>query len=193
MIEENLIQIFDKKEFRNWLDKNHDKETKIGLILHKKHTGKGSPSHKELMFEAICYGWIDTTIRGLDEDKFIRFFSRRNKNSSWSYNTLGYAKQLIKEKRMTPHGLKFYKEGLKKKPHDYGIPKNPDIPEELKKELEKNKNKKLKNLFEELAPSMKRAHYRWIIRAKQKETKTKRINFILNSLGKKDEKWMKNV
>ena len=76
------------------------------------------------MEEAICFGWIDTTIKRLDEDTYLRHFSRRNKNSKWSDNTLGYAKQLIKEKKMTPIGLEFYKEGLKKPTHDHGIPKN---------------------------------------------------------------------
>ncbi len=180
MSDENLIEVFDKEDFRKWLDKNHDKYKEIGLVLHKKHTGKGSPSHKELMFEAICYGWIDTTIKSLDENRFIRYFSRRSKNSSWSYNTLSYAKQLIKEGRMKLSGMKFYKEGLKKKPLDFGIPKNPDMPEELEKEL----NKKLisKRNFEKLSPSVKRTYYRWIIRAKLPETRKKRIKLIIENM-----------
>jgi len=108
------IEIFDKKEFRSWLLKNHIKEKKVELIINKKHTKKASPSHKELLEEALCFGWIDTTIKRLDEDKFIRTFVKRNKNSKWSENTLSYAKKLIKEKRMTSSGLIFYKEGLRK-------------------------------------------------------------------------------
>lgn len=107
-------EIFNKKEFRDWLLKNHNKECKVELIMHKKHTKKGSPSHRELLEEAICFGWVDTTIKRLDEDRFIRTFIKRNKNSRWSENTLKYAKELIKEKRMTPSGLSFYKEGLRK-------------------------------------------------------------------------------
>ncbi len=52
------ITVFSRQEFREWLAKNHDKEEKISVILHKKHTGKSSPSHRELIEEAICYGWI---------------------------------------------------------------------------------------------------------------------------------------
>ncbi len=108
------IEIFDKAEFRDWLLSNHDKEKRVELVVHKKHTKKPSPSHRELLEEALCFGWIDTTINRLDEDKFIRTFVRRNKNSRWSENTLSYARKLIKEKRMTPSGLIFYKEGLRK-------------------------------------------------------------------------------
>lgn len=178
-----LIEIFDKKDFRTWLKKHHDKESKVGLILHKKHTGKESPSHKELMFEAICFGWIDTTVKRLDENKYIRYFSRRNKNSTWSYNTLSYGEQLIKEKRMTRHGLKFYEEGKKKKPHDFGIPKNPEIPEELKNIFEKDK--KIKEKFDKISPSQRKVYLKWILRAKLPETKNKRIKNLIENISKK--------
>jgi uncharacterized protein YdeI (YjbR/CyaY-like superfamily) len=182
------LTILDKKEFRNWLSENHDKEKKVGLIIHKKHTGKPSPHHKELMEEAICFGWIDTTLKRLDNDKYIRYFCRRSKNSSWSYNTLSYAKQLIKEKRMTPAGLVFYKLGLKKKPHDFGIPKNPDVPSEMKDVF--NKNKKAKEAFENLAPSTKKNYLRWIVRAKLPETRIKRINSVIKIAAKSEKPWL---
>jgi uncharacterized protein YdeI (YjbR/CyaY-like superfamily) len=178
-----LLEIYNKNEFRKWLSLNHNKEKKVGLIIHKKHTGKKSPSHLELMEEAICYGWIDTTLNRVDDNKYIRHFSRRNKNSKWSYNTLSYAKRLIKEKRMTPSGLKFYKEGLKKKPHDYDLEKNPDVPADLRKVLDKSK--KARENFTKMAPSYRRTYLRWLLRAKREETRKKRINIILNNLKNK--------
>ena len=173
----------DRNDFRKWLEKNHDKEKKVAVILHKKHTGKTSPSHRELMEEAICFGWIDTTIKKIDENKYLRYFAKRNKNSKWSDNTLSYAKDLIKRKKMTKVGIEFYKEGLKKPTHDHGIPKNPDMPQELKKALEKN-NKAMEN-FSKFSPSVKRTFYRWILRAKMPETKDKRIKQIISLASKK--------
>lgn len=183
MSSEITFPVFIPNDFRKWLEKNHDKHTKVGLIVHKKHTGKKSPSHRELMEEAICFGWIDTIVKTIDENTYMRFFSRRNKNSKWSYNTLSYAKDLIKRKKMTPIGLQFYKEGLKKKPHDFGIPLNPEIPEEMKKIFAGNK--KVKEQFEKLSPSVRRTYLRWIFRAKQKETKLKRINLVVKNMVKK--------
>ena len=84
MEEVKLIEVYSQKDFRNWLIKNHDKEKRVKLILHKKHTGKGSPNAMELMKEAICFGWIDTTVNRLDEDRYIRTFVKRNKNSRWT-------------------------------------------------------------------------------------------------------------
>jgi uncharacterized protein YdeI (YjbR/CyaY-like superfamily) len=173
------IIVFKKEDFRKWLAKNHDKESKVSVILHKKHTGKESPSHRELMDEAICFGWIDTTINRLDEERYIRNFSKRTKNSKWSDNTISYGKELIKQGRMTSAGLKFYEEGLRKPTHDAGIPKNPTMPEELRNALDKNPE--AKENFNNFAPSIKKMHYRWILRGKREETRAKRINFIVES------------
>ena len=188
-MKDEFVGIFHRNEFRKWLAKNHDKKKKVGLILHKKHTGKNSPSHRELMEEAICFGWIDTTVRRLDSDRYVRFFSKRNKNSMWSYNTLGYAKDLVKKKMMTPHGMKFYREGLKKLPHDHGLPKNPSIPIGLKKALAKSKT--ARKSFDSLPNSMKRTYLRWIFRAKMQDTKNKRIDFVVKNMSK--GKWTKRT
>jgi uncharacterized protein YdeI (YjbR/CyaY-like superfamily) len=180
------ITVFNRDDFRKWLVRNHDKENKVSVIVYKKHTGKPFPSHKELMEEAICFGWIDTIIRKLDENRYIRTFSRRNKNSKWSNNTIKYAKDLIKRGKMTPEGLKFYKEGLKKPTHDFGIPKNPDMPVELKQALDKDK--KAKDNFENFSASVKKMFYRWILKGKRDETRAKRIKLIVEKarIGRKD-------
>ena len=180
------ILAFNKEDFRKWLIKNHDKESKVSIIIHKKHTGKESPSHRELMEEAICFGWIDTTINRLDEERYIRNFSKRNKNSKWSDNTIRYGGELVKQGRMTPAGLKFYEEGLRKPTHDAGISRNPSMPEELRKALDKNL--KAKENFDNFPPSIKKMHYRWILRGKREETRAKRINFIVDSaeMGKRN-------
>lgn len=183
---EKFIDVFQLEDFTRWLERNHGKEKKIGLILHKKHTGKPSVSHKELMREAICFGWIDTTIRKMDEDRFIRFFQKRSKNSKWSYNTLRYGKELVKEKRMRPAGLAFYREGLKKLPHDHGIPNNPRTPKDLKEELKKDKEAE-KN-FRGIAKSARKTYLRWLFRAKLPETRKKRISTIVNRMSQGDRK-----
>jgi len=186
MMLKDTITVFERKDFRKWLIKNHNKDGKVSVIVYKKHTGKPAPSHRELMEEAICFGWIDTTIKRIDEERYERNFTRRNKNSKWSDNTLGYAKGLIKQGKMTTQGLKFYKEGLKKPTHDYGIPKNPDMPAELKSALDKDKN--ARENFKNFSASAKRMIYRWILRGKREETRAKRIGIIVEGakIGKND-------
>jgi uncharacterized protein YdeI (YjbR/CyaY-like superfamily) len=180
------ITRFTRNDFRKWLVKNHNKENKVSVILYKKHTGISAPSHRELIEEAICFGWIDTTVRKLDEKRYVRSFTKRNKNSKWSDNTIQYGKNLIKQGKMTPIGLKFYKEGLKKPTHDAGIPKDPDIPDELKLALDKDK--KTREKFNKFSPSIKRMFYRWILGGKLEKTRAKRIKLIVEraKVGRKD-------
>lgn len=179
------VVVYRKEDFRKWLARHHDREHKVAVILYKKHTGKKASSHRELIEEAIAYGWIDTTVKTLDEDRYIRTFSRRNKNSTWSDNTLRYARQLIKEGRMTPAGMEFYTLGKAKPTLDAGIPKNPAMPSELKAVLAKDT--KAKALFAGLSPSVKKMLYRWLLSGKRPETREKRIGRILDSVktGKK--------
>lgn len=180
------VEIFNREEFRKWLQVNHKKEQKVAVILHKKHTSKKAPTHRELIEEAICFGWIDTTLKRLDENRYIRNFSKRNEKSRWSNNTIKYASELVKQKKMSSFGLKKYQEGLRRPAYDFGIPKYPSMPEELKKALDKNK--KGKENFEKYAPSFKRMLYRQILLGKTKETRLKRVKKIVefSKLGKKD-------
>jgi uncharacterized protein YdeI (YjbR/CyaY-like superfamily) len=178
------VIVFKLSDFTKWLEKNHIKESKVSVIRYKKHTGKSSPSSQELMHEAICYGWIDTTAHRVDQDKYKVIYSKRTKNSRWSNNTIEYAKKLIRDKRMKKQGLEFYLQGLRKPTHDFGIPANPDMPKELKIELNKAENKQL-NLpkkFDLICASKKKMYYRSILRAKLSETKKKRINEIIEML-----------
>lgn len=179
------ITVKNHHDFRKWLQKHHKTERKVAVIVHKRHTNTPAPTHRELIEEAICFGWIDTTIKRLDDDRYIRNFSRRTENSKWSNNTLRYARQLIKEKRMTKEGMKLYKQGLKKPTHDEGIPKNPRIPAQLKTALQKDP--KAKNQFQAYPPSTKRMMYRWILRAKLPQTRQRRIAQIIAKARKGDK------
>jgi len=177
---------FPKRDaWRDWLEKNHLSEKKVAVIVYKKHTGKPSLNQKELMEEAICFGWIDTTIKKLDHEKYLRYFVRRSNKGKWSKNTLGYARDLIKKGKMSSEGIKRYKEGLKRRPHDEGIPKNPRVPQYLREEIEKDMG--AKENFMKIAPSYKRMLLRWLLRAKLQETKERRMKIIIQSLKNKEK------
>ena len=168
-----------RKAWRAWLKKNHKKEKLIWLIHHKRHTGKHFISHRESFEEAICFGWIDTIVKSIDENTFARCFVRRTDKSRWSDNTLAYAKKMIKEKKMTSAGLKRYKEGRKRPSLDLGIPKNPEPQQDLLEALQK---KNILERFHAFAPSYKRYYIRWIERAKRPETRQKRITLVVEQI-----------
>lgn len=167
-------------DWRKWLSKNHIKKDKIILVKYKKHTGKPIIHNHDSMKEAICFGWIDTTARRIDEDKYGITYVKRSKNSKWSKNTLSYGKELLNKGLMSPFGIKMYKEGLAKKPHDEGIPDNPRVPSYLMQEIKKDSV--VNQNFKKIAPSYRRTLLRWLLKAKLEETKNKRLKTIIQSL-----------
>jgi len=167
-----------RADWRKWLTNNSD-ETRVRVIRYKKHTGKSSPIYQDLLDEAICFGWIDTTVRRLDDERYTTDFMKRTKKSTWSNNTQKYARRLIEEGLMTAAGLSSYEAGLKKPTHDLNRKKNPETPKELLEEL--NKNKKALTNFNNFAPSYKRQYIYWIDRAKLPETKRKRVKHIFQN------------
>lgn len=185
------ITAYSRNDFRKWLKKFHKKEKRVTVIVHKKHTGHAAPTHRELIEEAICFGWIDTTIKRLDEDKFLRRFAKRTPKSKWSDNTLKYAKELLKAGKMAPEGIHYYKLGLAQPTHDHGIPKNPEMPIELKRALAKNKKAQVN--FATFPPSTKRTFYRWILKGKLPETRKKRVQEIVQSALKRNKNFLRPV
>ena len=74
----------DRHEWRNWLEINFEKKDEIWLEYPKKETGKKRISYNDAVEEALCFGWIDSTVRSLDKETTIQRFSKRRKNSTYS-------------------------------------------------------------------------------------------------------------
>lgn len=96
----------DRKEWREWLSKNHDKEKEIWLIYYKKASGKKSISYNDAVEEALCFGWIDSIEKSLDSERFAGRFTPRKPNSNWSKSNRERVKRLIREGKMTEAGLR---------------------------------------------------------------------------------------
>ena len=165
-----------KKEWRDWLRRNHKKESKVYLIKYKKHTGKPTLNNNETMQEAICFGWIDTTIKRIDEDRYQQCFVKRKRYSRWSNNTLRYAREQIAKRRMSKFGLEMYNLGKEKPTIDHNFPKNPKIPDDLKKALT---GKALEN-FNKFAPSHRKIFIYQVMKSKRPETRKKWIDWVVN-------------
>lgn len=166
----------NRDDWRAWLDKNHLAEKEVWLIYYKRHTGKPRIPYDDAVEEALCFGWIDSTIRRLDDEKYAQKFTPRNLKSNWSELNRKRARKMIKEGKMTKAGLAKFKqagEQKNKQVEDKPINKKAVIPIDLKKALSVNK-KALEN-FGNFAPSYKRLYIRWILNAKRPETRAKRI------------------
>ncbi len=96
----------DAASFYAWLGKNHDKAAEIWIKIHKVNSGLKSITQKEAIDVVLCWGWIDGMSKGFDEKSYLQRFRPRGRKSTWSAINVGNVARLIKEGRMTEHGLK---------------------------------------------------------------------------------------
>lgn len=99
------LHVTNRNEWRSWLAKNHDKEKEIWLVYYRKTSGKPRISYNDAVEEALCYGWIDSIQKGIDEDRFAQRFTPRRSKSLLSEMNKERIRMLIKEGKMTIAGL----------------------------------------------------------------------------------------
>jgi len=108
-IKVNRDRVRESKEaegFYQWLSKHHDVEAEIWIKIHKLASGLKSITPKEAIDVALCWGWIDAVRKGFDERSYLQRYTPRGKKSIWSQINVANVARLIKEGRMTEHGLK---------------------------------------------------------------------------------------
>ncbi len=170
-------------EWRNWLSENHDKEQSIWVICYKKNSDKPSLAWSDLVDEALCFGWIDSTRRAIDDEKFKQYFSKRKPNGTWSKINKEKVEQLIKDGRMTQAGLELIR--IAKGNGSWNILDEVEaliLPPDLETAFLKNNN--AKDFYEGLSKSIKKQILAWLVFAKREETRTKRIEAIIDSTSK---------
>jgi uncharacterized protein YdeI (YjbR/CyaY-like superfamily) len=159
----------------------------VWLIFYKKETSKPTIGYEDAVEEALCFGWIDSIIKKIDDERYARKFTPRKKKSKWSGLNKKRANKMIKEGRMTDVGLAKIQTAKKTGlwDQDAGPQISFDVPPEFAKALAQNK--KAKENFDNLAPSYRKQYIGWIAVAKRAETKKRRIeeSLILLEKGKK--------
>lgn len=151
-------------------------------MFHKHHTGQPSIAYEDAVNEALCFGWIDSLIKRVDDARYARKFTPRKPGSRWSTaNRKRYAR-LRASGRLTPAGLTLAPTG---RSGDAPRPSVAKMPPYIQQAL--NSHPAARNYFESLAPSYRRMYIGWIDSAKQQETKTRRLQEAIGLLaaGKK--------
>lgn len=92
--------------FYAWLSKHHDQETELWIKIHKTGSGLPSITPKEAIDVVLCWGWIDAIRKSLDETSYLQRYTPRTKTSIWSKINVDNVARLVREGRMTEHGLK---------------------------------------------------------------------------------------
>jgi uncharacterized protein YdeI (YjbR/CyaY-like superfamily) len=179
--ESMTLEVRNRQQWRTWLRKHHASSPGVWLLFYKDRTGVKSIPYEDSVREALCFGWIDSLIKRLDDDRYARKFTPRQPSSKWS---------AINRKRwveLKAAGL-LTSTGLAAAPTDntYApLPAIPDLPAYIANALKANA--KAWDFFCKLAPTYRRHFVVWIHSAKRPETREKRIreSTALLAAGKK--------
>lgn len=99
------LYVSSRKAWRSWLKKHHKTKKEIWLVYYSKASGKKRIPYNDAVEEALCFGWIDSTVKKIDGESFAQRFSPRNPKSSWSEMNKERARRLIAAGKMTKAGL----------------------------------------------------------------------------------------
>lgn len=161
-------------EWREWLAENHNKRGGIWFIYFKKQTGKPRVSYDEAVEEALCFGWIDSVPRKLDDERSKLLFTPRKPRSVWSKPNKERIEKLIVGGAMTEIGLEKIEAAKANGSWDaLNASDNLEISEDLLREFEAN-NAAFEN-FDKFTDSVKKSILSWIYAAKTDATRARRI------------------
>src|SRR5438309_6482273 len=111
------LYVTNRDDWRAWLEEHHATEPEVWLIFYRKASGRPRIPYDEAVEEALCFGWIDSLVKRIDDDKFAQKFTPRRDRSKWSALNIRRVRNLIEEGRMTEAGLaKFDPVALGEKP-----------------------------------------------------------------------------
>jgi uncharacterized protein YdeI (YjbR/CyaY-like superfamily) len=160
--------------WRKWLADHHITEKSVWLIIYKKESGIPSVYYPEAVDEALCFGWVDSSIAKRDEKSYYQYFAKRSPKSNWSRVNKDKIEYLTHQGLMQPAGIAMVE--LAKETGTWTALEDVDnliVPEEMVVLFE-TQSEALKN-WENFSNSSKRGILEWIYNAKKPETKMKRI------------------
>ena len=165
------------EEMFAWLQEHHDQKPEVFVGFHKKGSGKSGIDYAGAVAVALCFGWIDSVIRPIDDLSYALRFTPRKPGSIWSQVNIRRYCELLELGRVHPAGKKTFDERDEKKQMLYSF-------EQEKVELgayEKKfrANKKAWANFNKMAPSYRRPATWWVISAKQEETRERRLKTLI--------------
>ncbi len=179
----NSIHPRTRSEWRAWLEQNHTRAEGVWLITFKKGTGKPRFEYDEAVEEALCFGWVDSKPKKLDEERSMLWFAPRKAGAGWSKLNKARVERLSAAGLMAPAGLA--KVEAAKKDGSWNALDRIEalqVPPDLARALKANQT--ARQYFGAFPRSVKRAILEWIAAAKKPETRAKRIEETVASAAK---------
>jgi uncharacterized protein YdeI (YjbR/CyaY-like superfamily) len=165
---------------RRWLAAHHATRAELWIGFYKKDSGRGGVVYRQALDEALCFGWIDGMVRGVDQASYMQRFTPRRPRSNWSAINIARANELIAEGRMQPAGLAAFERRMPDRSAAYSYEQRQTAT------LSPNERRAVKadpaawSFFEAQPSSYKRTVAWWIQTAKKEETRTRRLAILID-------------
>jgi uncharacterized protein YdeI (YjbR/CyaY-like superfamily) len=175
------LQVRDRQQWRKWLAKHHASSPGVWLVFYKAHTGVKALTYEDAVREALCFGWIDSLVKRLDDDRYAFKVTPRKPTSKWSDLNRKRWGELKAAGVLTPAGL-----AAAPTNNTYAAkPAIPELPDYIAKAF--RTDPKAWEFFQALTPTYRRHFVVWIHTAKRPETRERRIRESIRLLaaGKK--------
>lgn len=172
--EYDRVEASDRKKWRAWLRKNHARSPGVWLVFYKKASGAATVRYDEAVEEALCYGWIDSLMKPVDDARYRQLFTPRKRRSVWSATNKARVERMIAAGLMTEAGL----EAIETAKHNGSWASLDSVealeePPDFRKAL--NANKRARRNFDGMSPSRKKQLLYRINSAKRPDTRLRRI------------------
>lgn len=169
------IYLANRAQWRDWLERNHRSSAGVWLVFYRKGSGKPSPGYDEAVEEALRYGWVDSLIRKIDDERHARKMTPRTAASGWSASNIRRIEKLSKQGLMTEAGLRLVEEA--KRAGRWQPVQPPRVPLNLPAEFERAlaANPRARKHFDQLPPSQRKYFIGWVALAKRPETRQRRV------------------
>ncbi len=167
----------------DWLEKHHHDRKVVWLVFRKKGRGAVPFDYQMALDAALCYGWVDSLLKAIDESEYMRKFTPRKASSTWSDINKKKVELLIKDGRMQEAGMEIIRVAKKNGMWDKGI-KPPEVDDSLPGALllAFQSNPRARDHYFSMKESCRRQYNIWINMAKRPETIRKRVDESLELL-----------
>src|SRR4029450_1511625 len=182
-----FLQTLD--QWREWLTEHHASTSEVWLIFYKRHTGVASIAYKDARDEALCFGWVDSLVKRLDDRRYAQKFTPRRADSGGSGGTGRRRSGVEAEGRWQPAGIERPPTDRVYGPRPPRLPMPSKLPAYIQAALRKNPT--ASRHFEALAPSQRRRYLAWIESAKREQTKLRRLQEAIRLLASGKELGLK--
>jgi uncharacterized protein YdeI (YjbR/CyaY-like superfamily) len=173
------IYFSSPEEFRAWLEQHHEAETEIWVGYWKKATGKPSLVWSQAVDEALCFGWIDGILRGVDDERHVQRFTPRKPTSNWSAINIAKVENLRAEGRMRPAGEAAFARRRDDRSAIYAYEQRNNAQLEPDEQARFEANAAAWAYFTSRPPSYRKPALWWVVSAKKPETRERRLATLI--------------